>query len=52
MPNHPAASAQHRLRVQEAVVVARGEDGQVVAKDRVEASDLPATAGPGACWGC
>ena len=39
--------AQHRLRVQEAVVVARGEDGQVVAKDRVESSDLPATAGGG-----
>ena len=52
MPNHPAASARHRLRVQEAVIVARGEDGQIVAKDRVEASDLPATAGPGACWGC
>ena len=38
---------QHRLRVQEAVVVARGQDGQVVAKDRAESSDLPATAGGG-----
>ena len=43
--------AQHRLGVQEAVVVARGEDGQVVAKDRVESSDVPATAGGGSS-GC
>jgi uncharacterized membrane protein len=40
--------AQDRLRVQEAVVVARGEDGQVVVvKDRVESSDLSATAAAG-----
>ena len=37
-------ASQHRIDVQEAVVVARREDGQVVAKDRVESSDLPATA--------
>ena len=30
--------------MQEAVVVSRGEDGQVVAKDRVESSSPPATA--------
>jgi uncharacterized membrane protein len=37
-------ASQHRIDVQEAVVVARHEDGQVVAKDRVESSSLPATA--------
>ena len=42
--------AQHRLGVQ-VPVVARGEDGQVVAKDRVESSDVPATAGGGSS-GC
>ena len=36
--------SQHRVDVREAVVVARGEDGQVVAKDRVESSSLPGTA--------
>lgn len=40
--------SQRRVRVQEAVVVVRGEDGQVVAKDRVESSStMPATAGGG-----
>jgi uncharacterized membrane protein len=47
LSNLKELEAQHRLRVQEAVVVARGEDGRVVAKDRVEASELPATAGGG-----
>jgi uncharacterized membrane protein len=37
-------ASQHRIDVQEAVVVVRREDGQVVAKDRVESSSLPATA--------
>jgi uncharacterized membrane protein len=37
-------ASQHRIDVQEAVVVARHEDGQVVAMDRVESSSLPATA--------
>jgi uncharacterized membrane protein len=37
-------ASQHRIDVREAVVVARGEDGQVVAKDRGEPSSLPATA--------
>jgi uncharacterized membrane protein len=37
-------ASQRRIDVQEAVVVARGEDGQVVAKDRVESSSPPATA--------
>jgi uncharacterized membrane protein len=37
-------ASQHRIDVQEAVVVARGEDGQVVTKDRVESGSLPATA--------
>jgi uncharacterized membrane protein len=37
-------ASQHRIDAQEAVVVARREDGQVVAKDRVESSSLPATA--------
>ena len=36
--------SQHRIGVREAVVVARGEDGQIVAKDRVESSSLPGTA--------
>jgi uncharacterized membrane protein len=37
-------ASQRRIGVQEAVVVSRGEDGQVVAKDRVESSSPPATA--------
>jgi uncharacterized membrane protein len=37
-------ASQRRIDVQEAVVVARGDDGQVVAKDRVESSTPPATA--------
>ena len=37
-------ASQRRIDVQEAVVVSRGEDGQVVAKDRVESSSPPATA--------
>jgi uncharacterized membrane protein len=41
-------ASQHRIDVQEAVVVVRREDGQVVAKDRVESSSLPATATGGA----
>jgi uncharacterized membrane protein len=39
--------SQHRLAVREAVVVARGEDGKVVSKDRVESSALPGTASGG-----
>jgi uncharacterized membrane protein len=37
-------ASQRRIGVQEAVVVARGEDGQVVTKDSVEPSSPPATA--------
>jgi uncharacterized membrane protein len=37
-------ASQHRIDVQEAVVVVRREDGQVVANDKVESSSLPATA--------
>jgi uncharacterized membrane protein len=37
-------ASQRRIDVQEAVVVARGEDGQVVTKDSVESSSPPATA--------
>jgi uncharacterized membrane protein len=36
--------SQHRIDVQEAVVVARGEDGQVVVKDRLESPSLAGTA--------
>jgi uncharacterized membrane protein len=36
--------SQHRIDVQEAVVVARGEDGQVVAKDRLESPPVRGTA--------
>ena len=39
--------SQKRLRVAEAVVVERGEDGQVVEKDRVETTSLPGTASGG-----
>jgi uncharacterized membrane protein len=39
--------SQERLRVAEAVVVERGEDGQVVEKDRVESTFLPGAAGGG-----
>lgn len=39
--------SQKRVGVQEAVVVVRGEDGQVVEKDRVESMFLPNTAGGG-----
>ena len=38
---------QNRVSVQEAVVVVRDENGQVEAKDRVESSAMPATAGGG-----
>jgi uncharacterized membrane protein len=38
---------QGRVHVREAVVAFRGEDGQVVAKDRVGESTLPATTGGG-----
>ena len=39
-------------RVQEAVVVVRGEDGRFVEKDQVESMSLPSTAGGGlpVCW--
>jgi uncharacterized membrane protein len=37
-------ASQRRIDVQEAVVVYRGEDGQVVTKDSVESSSPPATA--------
>jgi uncharacterized membrane protein len=36
--------SQERIGVHEAVVVARGEDGKVVEKDRVESNAVPATA--------
>ena len=39
--------SQHRVGVQEAVVVVRGEDGQVVEKDRIGSMFLPNTAGGG-----
>jgi uncharacterized membrane protein len=39
--------SQHRTRVAEAVVVVRGEDGQLAVKDRVEPASMPATAGGG-----
>jgi uncharacterized membrane protein len=39
--------SQRRVSVREAVVVARGEDGKIVAKDRTESSDLPGTASGG-----
>jgi uncharacterized membrane protein len=39
--------SQQRVRVAEAVVVERAEDGQVVEKDRVETTSLPATASGG-----
>ena len=39
--------SQKRIEVQEAVVAARGEDGQVVEKDRTGSDFLPGTAGGG-----
>jgi uncharacterized membrane protein len=39
--------SQERVRVAEAVVVERGQDGQVVEKDRVESTSLPASASGG-----
>jgi hypothetical protein len=39
--------SQQRVGVREAVVVERGEDGQIVEKDRVESTSLPATASGG-----
>jgi uncharacterized membrane protein len=39
--------SQRQVGVQEAVVVVRGEDGQVVEKDRVESMFLPSTVGGG-----
>jgi uncharacterized membrane protein len=39
--------SQKRVAVHEAVVVERGQDGQLEEKDRVEATALPATAGGG-----
>jgi uncharacterized membrane protein len=36
--------SQQRIGVQEAVVVVRGEDGQVVTKDRLESPSMPGTA--------
>jgi len=40
-------AAQSRVGVQEAAVVVRGEDGQVVEKDRIEPTAMPATLGGG-----
>jgi uncharacterized membrane protein len=39
--------SQQRVGVREAVVVERGQDGQIVEKDRVESTSLPATASGG-----
>ena len=39
--------SQKRVGVGEAVVVERGQDGQLVEKDRVESTSLPATASGG-----
>lgn len=39
--------SQHRIEIQEAVVVVREEDGQVVEKDRTASMALPNTAGGG-----
>jgi uncharacterized membrane protein len=39
--------SQQRVGVREAVVVVRGEDGQVIEKDRIESTFLPGTAGGG-----
>jgi uncharacterized membrane protein len=39
--------SQQRVGVREAVVVERGEDGQIAEKDRVESTSLPATASGG-----
>jgi uncharacterized membrane protein len=39
--------SQRRVGVEEAVVVVRGEDGHLVAKDRIESTLLPATIGGG-----
>jgi uncharacterized membrane protein len=39
--------SQQRVGVGEAVVVERGQDGQIVEKDRVESNSLPATASGG-----
>jgi uncharacterized membrane protein len=39
--------SQHRVRVAEAVVAVRGDDGQVVVKDRFESTSLPGAAGGG-----
>jgi uncharacterized membrane protein len=39
--------SQRRVGVREAVVAARGEDGQVVTKDSAGSSELPGTAGGG-----
>lgn len=42
-----ALDSQRRVDVQEAAVVVRGEDGQVVEKDRIASADLPGTASGG-----
>jgi uncharacterized membrane protein len=39
--------SQKRIRVQEAVVVVRGEDGQLIEKERVEPTALPGSASGG-----
>ena len=39
--------SQRRVGVQEAVVVVRGDDGQLVVKDSVESASMPATASGG-----
>jgi uncharacterized membrane protein len=39
--------SQERVNLQEAVVVVRGEDGQLIEKDGTESADLPGAAGGG-----
>jgi uncharacterized membrane protein len=39
--------SQHRVHVSEAVVVVRGDDGEVVVKDSVESTSLPGTSSGG-----
>jgi uncharacterized membrane protein len=39
--------SQHRAAVREAVIVARGEDGQIDVKDRIASDSLPGTASGG-----
>jgi uncharacterized membrane protein len=39
--------SQHRAAVREAVVVSRGEDGQIAVNDQIASDELPGTAGGG-----